>query len=465
MLTYSFVEKGSDSLYEHLYKCLKNDIVRGILVPGERLPSKRSFAKNLGISIITVENAYFQLMAEGYIYSLPKKGYYVSDVAVDIERGNTTLSYESMELSSGKSNIRADFTSNQTEPDIFPFSVWSRLMREELSDNREALMTNPPSGGVIRLREAIAEHLKEFQGIHVMPEQIIVGAGTEYLCGLLVQLLGFDKTYAMEEPGYGKIHKIYKSHGIDCRKVPMDECGVSVSRLNEEDVDVLHISPAHNYPTGRVMPIGRRYEVLGWAAQSESRYIIEDSYDSEFRLKGKPVATMQSIDVAEKIIYMNTFTKTISSTIRISYMVLPPHLVDKFYSKMSFYACTVSNFEQYTLAKFIQEGYFEKRINRMRRYYLGKKNAIIDMIKSGKLNKRCEILEEDAGLHFLLKIKTEKSAEDIKKAALRQGVRISSLDEYYENPPKEAKNTFIINYSFVSESELKRAMKKLEEIL
>ena len=213
------------------------------------------------------------------------------------------------------------------------------------------------------------------------------------------------------------------------------------------------------------MPIGRRYEVLGWAAQSESRYIIEDSYASEFRLKGKPIATMQSIDVAEKIIYMNTFTKTISSTIRISYMVLPPHLVDKFYSKMSFYACTVSNFEQYTLARFIQEGYFEKHINRMRRYYLGKKNAIIDMIKSGKLNKRCEILEEDAGLHFLLKIKTEKSAEDIKKAALRQGVRISSLDEYYENPPKEAENTFIINYSFVPGSELKRAMKKLEEIL
>ena len=271
MLTYSFAGTGSDSLYEHLYKCIRNDILCGNLSMGEKLPSKRNFAKNLGISTITVENAYAQLIAEGYIYSIPKKGYFVSDI-------HTILPVEQMhpfEEDNGSSSsidspsmiqktdmeeslhFAVDFTSNQTDSEYFPFSIWSRLIRELLSDSQQKLMINPPCGGILELREAIARHLKDFHGLHVSPEQIIIGAGTEYLYGILIQLLGFDKKYAIEDPGYHKIAKIYNSHNVDCDYIAMDDSGIRISELEEKNIDVIHISPSHQFPTGITMPIGR----------------------------------------------------------------------------------------------------------------------------------------------------------------------------------------------------------------
>lgn len=464
MLTYSLTEKGSDFLYIYLYKCLKRDILNGDLRAGDKLPSKRTFAKNLGISVITVENTYECLMAEGYIYSLPKKGYYVSDLSIDIKNGKEVLSQENIMLSSGDSRVKVDFSCEQTEQNLFPFSVWSRIIREELSENREALMTAPPSGGVIELRRGIAEYLKEFQGIEVMPEQIIVGAGTEYLCSLLVQLLGFDKIYATGEPGYNKIHRIYRSHKIDCRRITMDCHGVNPENLEKNNVNVLHISPSYNYPAGAVMPIGRRYEIMGWATRTDDRYIVEDGYDSEFRLSGHPFPTMQSIDVSERIIYMNTFTKTLSSTIRISYMVLPPHLINRFYSKLSFYACTVSNFEQYALARFITEGHFEKHINRIRKHYRNKKENLLEILQAADMKDKVEILEKDAGLHFLLKLKTDKCDKDIVEEALSNGIRITPLSAYYSNPPKSSDKIFVLNYSFVPEEDITPAIDVLKRI-
>ena len=376
MITYSFADIGSDSLYIYLYKCIKNDILQDILHTGEKLPSKRSLAKNLNISIITVENAYAQLIAEGYVYSIPKKGYFVADIKSLHKKEKPILTTENIQLSSGKSNYLADFTSNQTSSEHFPFSIWAKLTRELLTNHQAELLTNPPCGGILPLRDAIAKHLKEFRNMTVSPEQIIIGAGTEYLYGLLIQLLGFNKNYAVEVPGYNKIPQIYESHCVSCKFVSMDSFGVSISDIENQNIDILHISPSHHFPTGTIMPISRRYELLGWAAKSDSRYIIEDEYDSEYRLNGQLIPTMQSIDIQEKVIYMNTFTKTLASTVRISYMVLPIHLVNKFYSKLFFYSCTVSNFEQYILAHFISEGYFEKHINRMRNYYHNKRDYI-----------------------------------------------------------------------------------------
>ena len=334
MITYNFTNIGSDSLYEYLYKCIKNDILQGNIIPGEKLPSKRSFAKNLGISVITVENAYDQLAAEGYIYSMPKRGFYVTDFkkAIEIEKKNITK--EMVPLTSGDSGYLADFSSNQTQSELFPFTIWKKMVREVLNENQMQLMTNPPCGGILYLREAIATYLKEFRGMTVLPEQIIIGAGTEYLYGLLIQLFGKDKIYAVENPGYRKISQIYKSHQVQCEYINMNDDGVNVSELEEKKADILHITPSHHYPTGIVMPISRRYELLSWASKGENRYIIEDDYDSELRLSGQPIPTLQSIDVSDKVIYMNTFTKTLSSTVRISYMVLPGHLLDQFYKKL-----------------------------------------------------------------------------------------------------------------------------------
>ena len=463
MLTYSFTNLKNESLYMHLYQCIRQDIVDGKLVSGEKLPSKRSFAKNLGLSTITIENAYAQLLSEGYIYSIPKKGFYVSDFKNNVINP-VRLTTENVKLSSGQSDFLADFSSNQTRPENFPFSIWAKLMRETFNTNSPELMTKPPCGGIMGLRQAIATHLEQFRGMHVQPEQIFIGAG--YLYGLLIQLLGFDKKYAIENPGYEKIAAIYNSYNVAYHYIPMDNNGILVDELEKSEADVVHISPSHHFPTGIVTPISRRYELLGWAAASTDRYIIEDDYDSEFRLTGKPIPSLQSMDITQKVIYINTFTKSLSSTMRISYMVLPPKLANRFLERLSFYSCTVSNFEQYALMRFINEGCFEKHINRMRNFYHKQRDSLLDAIKNSPLASYVTIMEEDSGLHFLLKVNTELSDEELMQKSLQKGVKLNSLSAYYHDSPDDfAAHTFIINYSYLNTTGVEDAIKVLYDVI
>lgn len=476
MLTYSFTNKGSDSLYIHLYKCIKKDILSGNLTAGSKLPSKRSFAKNLGISTITVENAYAQLQSEGYIYSLPKKGFYVmeltapelmadgSQIPPDGTAGHLSQNHSKppSPLLSAKTKYTVDLTSNKANPDNFPFSIWAKLIRETISEKTEELVTTPPCGGIMELREAICAHLKAFRGMAVAPEQVIIGAGTEYLYGLIIKLLGFDKAYAIENPGYPKLKKIYHSHCVNCEAIPLDREGIQMVALEESGAQVAHITPSHHFPTGIVTSISRRYELLGWAAKKEDRYIIEDDYDSEFRLSGKPIPSLQSIDHSERVIYINTFTKSLASTVRLGYMVLPGKLLEEFYQNLYFYSCTVSNFEQYTLAHFLSGGYFEKHINRMRTHYRSLRNELLNTIKKSPLSSRIHISEEDAGLHFLMRLDTEATDEELAKAAIRNGLHITCLSEYYfEYAPESSKHTIVLNYSGLELNQIPLAVELL----
>lgn len=458
MLTYSFEDIGAESLYIHLYKCIRDDIVSGKIAPGTKLPSKRSFAENLGVSVITVENAYAQLISEGYLYSAPKKGYF----AADLEKSAVRQKAETVQAQVPVTpKYFADFSSNRTDPENFPFATWAKLMREIISEQSAELMLNAPCGGVPELREAIAAHLRDFRGIQADPNQIVVGAGTEYLYGLLIQLLGFDKVYALEDPGYRKIAQVYESHGVRYGFTPMDGEGIDPKALAESGADILHISPSHHFPTGIVTPVARRYALLSWAAQSPQRYIIEDDYDSEFRLIGKPIPALQSIDVTDRVIYMNTFTKSLASTIRISYMVLPAALAEEFYKRLGFYACTVSNLEQYTLARFISAGHFEKHINRMRNRYKLKRDLILEEMERGGLLRVAEIQEEDAGLHFLLRVRTDAASEEIVRQAQQNGVRVTSLSDYYREAPPQAASAFVISYSEIPDSKIPEAVARL----
>ena len=453
MLTYSFSDLGSDSLYQHLYKCIKNDILSGVLPVGSKLPSKRSFAKNLGISTITVENAYAQLQSEGYIYSIAKKGFFVNDIPSGIAKTGS-VKPSMFQINEEKPRYLADFVSNQTSPGNFPFSIWARLLREVISEHNTELMTNSPSGGIIELRTAICRHLRQFRNMEVEPEQIVIGAGTEYLYGLIIQLLGHDKIYAVENPGYRKVAQIFQSNRVPLKYVSLDGDGIKVSSLEDTRADIVHISPAHHYPTGIVTPIGRRYELLGWAAKADIRYIIEDDYDSEFRFTGKPVPMLQSIDVMEKVIYMNTFSKSLASTIRVSYMVLPPHLMESYDAKLGFYSCTVSNFEQYTLARFLQDGYFEKHINRMRTYYKNLRDQLLTAIKASPLASRVTIMEENSGLHFLMRVDTALTDEKIMQKAAQKGIRISCLSQYDMDHTPAHDHILIMNYSGIQADSL-----------
>ncbi len=485
MLTYSFADTGPEPLYIHLYKCIKNDILDSILLPGTKLPSKRSFAKNLGISNITVENAYAQLQAEGFIYSVPKKGFYVTELpdkgvmpfnSIRTENKNTEYGtkWHGNKIESSKedgSRFEIDLVSNTAPPGKFPFSIWARLMREVISEKSSELMKKSPWGGIMELRSAISLHLKQFRNMEVSPGQIITGAGTEYLYTLIIQLLGYDKIYAVETPGYKKIAQIYKSNNVACEYIPVDNSGIIIEELERHNADVAHISPSHHYPTGIATPVSRRYEILAWAAEEPGRYIIEDDYDSEFRLAGKQMPTLQSIDIMERVIYINTFTKSLAPTIRISYMVLPVTLLEKFHSKLSFYSCTVSNFEQYTLAKFINDGYFEKHINRMRNYYRKVRDGLLKEIKNSSLSGISEISEEGSGLHFLLKIHTDMPDSEYIEICRKNKINVSCLSQYYtgeeKNHDKENKNNkerqhiIIMDYSGIRLEDVEKTVKLL----
>ena len=446
MLTYVFDNSGAP-LYEQVYKHIKSDIISGILSPGEKLPSKRSFARNNGISTITIQNAYDQLISEGYVFTVPKKGYYVANINEMAKVPAGTSIKLDIKIPEKPAKFRFDLSNNKINPDNFPFSIWAKLLRETMSERSRELMEVSPTGGIYELRAAIADYLKSFRGMLVDPDQIVIGAGTEYLYGLLIQILGKDKKYCIENPGYKKLAQIYKQYRIECSFADIDDSGISVDSLHRSGADIAHISPNHHFPTGITMPANRRYEVLAWANEEAGRYIIEDDYDSEFRANGKPLPTLFSIDACEKVIYMNTFSKSLTPTIRISYMILPVHLANIFYSRLSFYSCTVSNFEQYTLASFIDRGYFEKHINRMRLYYIRQRKRLISCIENSGLKDKCKIIENESGLHFLLRLKTDIPDEILKEKMRENGIKIQSLSEFYLSDAGAKEHYFIINYS------------------
>lgn len=465
MRTYNF-ENIKIPLYEHIYKCIKEDILKGIFPAGEKLPSKRSFAENNGISTITVQNAYEQLISEGYIFSKPKKGYFVADIGNNAIAKSANKKDFSLTINTAReNNIAVDLSNNLTSSEMFPFSVWSKIMRKLLAEKQEDLLTPVAAGGIMELREAIAQHLRSFKGMVVNPQQIIIGAGTEYLYGLLIQLLGNEKIYCIENPGYGKLAHIYNLYKVKCCLGNIDNSGIIVSDIIRHNAQIAHISPAHHFPTGITMPAPRRYQVLEWANELSDRYIIEDDYDSEFRQSGKPIPPLQSMDKNDKVIYMNTFSKSLTPTIRISYMVLPVPLVNEFYKKLGFYNCTVSTFGQYALAEFIAGGYFEKHINRMRLYYRKKQQKIINVINDSPIKDKCTIIDNSSGLHFLLKLKTEHDDKYIVEKLAQQGISFRALSDYYLDGETRNLHKFLLNYSNINSQELAEALSILGDIL
>ena len=492
MLTYTLQPNQKVPLYEQLTRCIKEDISGGVLSPGEKLPGKRSLARNLGISVVTVETAYQQLLAEGYITSEARRGFFVADIRSffpdapgqvydRLSHGKGRKSGKVNKSVSGNKQITekgtpessiidsrkylADFSANETSRENFPFTTWAKLSREELSEESSRLVKSSPGNGIPELREAIARHLWSFRGLNCNPENIVVGAGTEYLYSLLIQLLGFHKVYGIEDPGYRKLSRIYQSYGVNLLHIPLDRFGEGASALSETGADILHISPSHHFPTGRVMPIRERNEVLKWAAEREGRYIIEDDYDSEFRLVGRPIPALFKADPFGRVIYMNTFTKTLASTVRISYMVLPDGLMEQLNERLSFYSCTVSNFEQYTLTRFIMSGYFERHLNRMRNFYRTKRDRVIRILNESPLAQVMRIREEDAGLHFLLELSMSLSDAEFVRKASEKGVRISPLSAYYHNRENAPEHVFIVNYTSLSEEALPKAAEILAEII
>lgn len=469
MLTYDLTKRDKLSIYEYLYRCIKRDILDGVLYANDRLPSKRELAKQHQVSLKTVENTYEQLLTEGYIYSEEKRGYFVMPLGKDL--GNRTLAHEKhvpfsiYQGSAMEEHYFVDFTSNQAAVRKFPFGTWAKVMRNVLTEKETMLLETVPFQGIFELRQAIAKHLYGFRGMQVSPDQIIIGAGTEYLYGRLIQLLGREHVYAVEDPGYQKITKIYQSHGATWEYVGVDEEGIQVERLQESRASVVHVSPGHHFPTGSIMPIARRKQLLEWAEQERERYIIEDDYDSEFRFSRMPVPAIQSINHNHRVIYLNTFSKTLAPSIRISYMVLPYKLMERYVNTMSFYSCTVSAFEQYAMAEFMNRGYFERHIHRMKKYYKEKRDALLKVLEESPLRNYVTIDEKDAGNHFLMKLQTSLSDTELKWFARENGIRLDCLSEYCVQDKGAFAHTIIVNYSDLEEESFRRALQLLIQVV
>ncbi|MBE6903744.1 MAG: PLP-dependent aminotransferase family protein [Ruminococcaceae bacterium] len=354
--------------YLQLYRQMREDIIKEIYPYNSKLPSKRILAEEMGLSTVTVEHAYSLLCDEGYAEAKERSGYFVIfriddgfASASDKTVSNTTLSNH-----------------NKSASSEFPFSVFTKTMRSVMNDFGESILEKSSNLGCIELREAIRQYLARSRGIIADTRQIIIGSGSEYLYSLIIDMLGRNKVYAIESPSYKKIEQVYKASDVKYEKLPLGNDGIESIALRESKADVLHISPYRSFPSGVTASASKRHEYMRWASK-DNRYIIEDDFESEFSVSKKPEETLFSDTSKENVIYMNTFSKTISPSLRVGYMVLPEKLVAVFEEKLGFYSCTVPTFMQFVLAKLISNGDFERHINRVRRK---KRKEATDNLKS-----------------------------------------------------------------------------------
>lgn len=549
MLTYVLNRGGETSLYEQLYRALRADIESGALAAGARLPSKRAFAKHLGVSVVTVEGALDQLVAEGYVRAVPRSGFYVQEIGPNLAsfsrvstretvkspskagfEGKSALGVAKMGVSGnddvetleklatkdesfciacgegdvlgvhlglrGESGPRgyeakirsnggiedgragcgaswcgqndvgrkwlADFTGATAPEGVFPYAAWARTLRRVLADESErtVLEASGPQGSS-RLRAAIAAHLRGFRGMEVHPDQIVIGSGAQSLYGLLVQLLGRDLVYGVEDPGYPRLTRIYESNDVAVRPIALDGEGPVLEALERARIDVLHCTPSHQFPTGITVPVSRRRSLLEWAqsgvaapedgaaareirgrsvkaSSARSRYLIEDDFDCEFRMAGRPVPPLAALDGAGRVIYANTFSKTLGGAFRIGYMVLPEALAERFRDRLGFYACTVGALEQLTLARFMESGDYERHVNRQRTRYRRLLSALIDALAASSAGDHLHFANAGAGLHFLMEVRGVEGdkrdgatfEERVARRAAIRGVRLAPLGRY-----------------------------------
>lgn len=450
-------------LYQQIYEHIRQEIREGKLLAGERLPSTRSLAEYLQVARSTVDYAYDQLLSEGYIEAKPYKGYFVCRL-----EGIFTMEQQEMtepevvrpDSQEDGTQVQVDFSPYGIDMTGFPFGVWKRITKNILNDSNSELFAQGEPQGDYDLRMTISRYLHSSRGVNCRPEQIIVGAGNDYLLLLLEKILGRHVGIAMENPTYKRAYRIFQSFAYRIYTVDMDDKGMRADRLSGLPVRAAYVMPSHQYPTGAVMTIGRRAELLRWAEKEPDRYLIEDDYDSEFRYRGKPIPSLQSSDKRGKVIYIGTFSKAIAPAIRVSYMVLPESLLEVYRRDCSFYSCTVSRIDQRILNEFIRDGYFERHLNKMRMHYRAKHDLLLAELEPFK--KAFTISGEDAGLHLLLTAKGAVTEAQLLSAATEAGVKVYGMSENMVETDA-TKATILLGFGSVSEPEMKEGLHRLQK--
>ncbi|MGC4017926.1 MAG: PLP-dependent aminotransferase family protein [Muricomes sp.] len=459
-LTINLQPDSKIPLYEQIYNYIKKDIQHKRLQSGEKLPSTRALSKYLEVSRSTVELAYEQLLSEGYVEAEPYRGFFVAQIE-ELYQLNKDFTPIQKKPVKSKKQYEYDFTPNGVDLKSFPYNAWRRLSRECLLDDKAEMFRLGEPQGEYGLRNAICHYLHQARGVNCRPEQIIVGAGNDYLLMLLTTVIGQNHKVALENPTYRQAYRLFKNLSYEVCTVDMDSRGMEISRLTESQADIAFVMPSHQYPLGIVMPIKRRLALLKWADEKEFRYIIEDDYDSEFRYKGKPIPALQGYDSHDKVIYMGTFSKSIAPAIRMSYMVLPESLLSLYQERSSFLNSTVSKVDQMILQKFIEEGYYERHLNKTRALYKSRHDVLLGCLKS--MQDLCKVSGENAGVHLLLHFQKGMSEEELIERAAKKGVKVYGLTEYFVEPEKNRQATILLGYANMNEEKIKEAVGILDK--
>ena len=421
--------KSGDMLYLQIYNTIKTDILNGTLEEGTKLPSLRKLADNNDISVTTVESAYEQLLVEGYIESRPKSGYYVaSTVGMEEFAHSAVGDRDEASQAPSKRSIAAQERPAIYDAETFDWSKWKKCMNKVFNECAHLLQTEADVKGEPALRQEIAGYLYQSRGVKCSPEQIIIGAGSQQLAMTLARLLkeiGVENA-ATETPGYGPIRNIFRSEGMPVIEVPMQENGIEIEKLPTEEKTLVYVNPSNQFPTGSVMPVGRRYELIKWAVDNDS-YILEDDYDAEFRYRGKPIPAMQGLDSNGRVIYFSSFSSTLYAAIKISYMVLPEELVAVFDSHREMYSQTCSKAEQLCLAFYMESGCFYRHIKKLRRLYAAKLAATMDLLEDA--SDILEPVDSQSGIAVMLRIHSERPAAEICHIAYNLGLTMYPVDD------------------------------------
>ena len=446
-------------LYEQLYESLAEEMRTGAIPAGTRMPGKRRLAAELSVSVNTVDAAYQLLAAEGYLESRERSGFYVQEyLALPIRPAAPPPAALLPQPEAGPpvQPVRYDLSTRGVDPALFPFRTWARLQKELLYSSPE-LLTHGDAQGDIELRQALADYLEEYRGVRCRAEQVVVGAGLEYLLGLLAPLL--PGPAAVENPGYPRARRVLENNGVSCCCLPVDADGLSIEALSRSGAAVCYVTPSHQFPTGAVMPVGRRTKLLNWAAAAPGRYIIEDDYDSEFRFDVRPLPSLQGMAGREgPVIYLSTFSRSLAPSIRIAYMVLPLPLLSRFEAAFGGYSSTVSRFEQQTLAIYMDEGHFSRQLARARGRYRARMQALTAALEKALGPERVRFHGRHTGLHFLLQLTDGPGEKEMVERAAAAGVRLAGLSDYYLARPELCPpRTVVVGYGALADDQVEAA--------
>ena len=422
-------------LYEQLYNALAQDIRSGALQPGKALPGRRTMAAQLGISTNTVDTAYQMLAAEGLAVTRPRSGFFVQETGGMLHTRPQHSVVPAPKATpkntvNNQDDILYDLSTGSIDTSLFPARSWGRIQKELMYQRPELLQRGDMQGDE-NLRAQIAAYLGEYRGVDCTADQVVVGAGVEYLLGCLAHLFA-GSTAAVENPGYQRAKQVLENNGVACCCLPVDADGLSVEALSGSGAAVCYVTPSHQFPTGVTMPAGRRAELLHWAARRPGqRYIIEDDYDSEFRFDTRPLPSLQGMAGADgPVVYLSTCSRSLAPSIRIAYMVLPEQLLPAWHAKYALYSGTVSRFEQQTLARFITGGYFTRHLARERVAYKARRDALTKALREAFAPEELHLTGLHTGLHLLAKLRDPPPDDALRAAAEAEGVRLSLLSDY-----------------------------------